>query len=144
MSHTSAESGVKVTSGFSTTTNPKIWPHKISMVKVVTERSNVKSRSPHDVTHIHSPTNVPIMYLLLIIYSFSDTARTRFQRSRSHHDLAHLQSLTNVHTKHKHLDLTDSGQGHYSKVKGQIIISPATSLNQCPYQVSTSNTLWFM
>ena len=39
------------------------------------------------------------------------------------------------------------GQGHYSKVKGQIKVTPRhctpTPPNQCPYQVSTSYTLRF-
>ena len=34
------------------------------------------------------------------------------------------------------------GQGHYSKVKGQIKVTPTTP-NQCPYQASTSYTLRF-
>ena len=32
--------------------------------------------------------------------------------------------------------------GHYDKVKGQIKVTP-TPPNQCPYQISTSYTLWF-
>ena len=54
-------------------------------------------------------------------------------KSRSHHDVAHLQPLTNVSTKYQlttpygfhdiaRQDFT--GQGHYSKVKGQIKIPP--------------------
>ena len=39
------------------------------------------------------------------------------------------------------------GQGHYSKVKGQINVTQSrctpTLPNQCPYQVSTSYTLRF-
>ena len=39
------------------------------------------------------------------------------------------------------------GQGHYNRVKGQIKVSSThctpTPPNQCPYQVSTSYTLWF-
>ena len=39
------------------------------------------------------------------------------------------------------------GQGHYSKVKGEIKVTPRrctpTPPSQCPYQVSTSYTLWF-
>ena len=39
------------------------------------------------------------------------------------------------------------GQGHYSKVKGQIKVRPwrctTTHPSQCPYQVSTLYTLWF-
>ena len=41
-----------------------------------------------------------------------------------------------------------NGQGHYSKAKGQIKITPwhcrPTSSNQCLYQVSTSHILWFL
>ena len=40
------------------------------------------------------------------------------------------------------------GQGHYGKVKGQNHGQAMTlhtySPNQCPYQVSTSYTLWFL
>ena len=39
-------------------------------------------------------------------------------------------------------------QGHHGKVKGWIKVIPwhctPTPLNQCPYQVSTSYTLWFL
>ena len=63
-------------------------------------RSKVKSRSDHDVAHLHPLTNVPTKYQLPRPYSFRDIARTRFSNSRS--------------------------------------------LRQCPYQVSTSYTLWFL
>ena len=40
------------------------------------------------------------------------------------------------------------GQGHYGKGKGQIKVTSwhckPTPPNQCPYQVSTSYTLWFL
>ena len=39
-------------------------------------------------------------------------------------------------------------QGHYGKAKGQIKVTPwhctPTPPNQCPYEVSTSYTLWFL
>ena len=43
----------------------------------------VKSRSDHDVAHLHPLTNVPTKYQLPTPYSFRDIARTRFFRSRS-------------------------------------------------------------
>ena len=43
----------------------------------------VKSRSDHDVAHLHSLTNVPTKYQLPTPYSFRDIARTKFYRSRS-------------------------------------------------------------
>ena len=54
-------------------------------------------------------------------------------KSRSHHDAAHLQPLTNVPTQHQlptpygFRDIAHPGfigQGHYSKVKGQIKVRP--------------------
>ena len=72
-------------------------------------RSNVKSRSDHDVAHLHPLTNVPTKYQLPTPYSFRDIARTRFYRSRSlrnvksrsDHDVAQLHLLTNVPTKYQ-------------------------------------------
>ena len=67
----------------------------------------VKSRSHHDIAHLHLLTNVPTKYQLPTLYHFRDIARTRFDRSRSkvksrsHHDVAHLHPLTNVPTKYK-------------------------------------------
>ena len=43
----------------------------------------VKSRSRHNVAHLHPLTNVPTKYELPTPYSFRDIARTRFYRSRS-------------------------------------------------------------
>ena len=74
--------------------------------------SKVKSRSHHDVAHLHPLTNVPTKYQLPTPYSFRDIARTRFYRSRSlrarskvksrsHHDVAHLHLLMNVPTKYQ-------------------------------------------
>ena len=62
---------------------PRYSPDKILQVKVTTARSKVKSRSRHDVAHIHTLTNVPTKYQLPTPYSFRDIARTRFYRSRS-------------------------------------------------------------
>ena len=58
-------------------------------------RSKVKSRSDHDVAHLHPLTNVPTKYQLPTPYGFRDIA---------------LQDLI--------------GQGHYGKVKGQIKVTP--------------------
>ena len=81
-------------------------------------RSKVKSRSHHDVAHLHPPTNVPTKYQLPTPYSFRDIAWTRFYRSRS---LRQGQR---------------SNQGHTMMLHTYIP-------NQCPYQVSTSYTLGF-
>ena len=43
----------------------------------------VKSRSHHDVAHLHPLTNIPTKYQLPTPYGFQDIARTRFYRSRS-------------------------------------------------------------
>ena len=45
--------------------------------------SKVKSRSDHDIAHLHPLTNVPTKYQLLTPYGFRDIAQTRFYRSRS-------------------------------------------------------------
>ena len=54
-------------------------------------------------------------------------------KSRSHHDTAHLRPLANVSTKYQLFtpygfgDIVGQdfiGQGHYSKVKGQIKVTP--------------------
>ena len=42
------------------------------------EYSKVKSRSDHDVAHLHPLTNVPTKYQLPTPYGFRDIARTRF------------------------------------------------------------------
>ena len=62
---------------------PRYSPDKILEVKVTMARSNVKSRSHHDVGHLHPLTNVPTKYQLPTPYSFRDIARTRFSNSRS-------------------------------------------------------------
>ena len=43
----------------------------------------VKSRSHHDVAHLHPLTNVPSKHQLRTPHGFRDTAQTRFYRSRS-------------------------------------------------------------
>ena len=78
----------------------------------------VKSRSDHDVAHLHHLTNVPTKYQLPTPYGFQDKARTRFYRSRS------------------------LRQGQRSN-QGQTMTCTPTPPNQCPYQVSTSYTLRF-
>ena len=59
----------------------------------------VKSRSYHDVAHLHPLTNVPTKYQLPTPYSFRDIARTRFFRSRS---LQQGQRSNQGHTKTLH------------------------------------------
>ena len=53
-------------------------PDKIFKLKVTKARSKVKSRSHHDVAHLHSLTNVPTKYQLPTPYGFRDTGRTNF------------------------------------------------------------------
>ena len=45
-------------------------------------RSKVKSRSDHDIAHLHPLANVPAKYQLPTPYGFRDIARTTFYRSR--------------------------------------------------------------
>ena len=45
--------------------------------------SKVKSRSDHDVAHLHPLTNVPNKYQVPTPYGFRDIACTRFYTSRS-------------------------------------------------------------
>ena len=100
-------------------------------VKVITARSNVKSRSNYDVAQLHPLTNVPAQYIHPTPYGFRDMARTRFLRSRSkrqkvrsrsYYDIAQPYLLTNVPTKYQlstsygFLDMAQTkfyGQGHY-------------------------------
>ena len=58
-------------------------------------RSKVKSRSHYDVAHLHPLTNVPTKYQLPTPYGFRDIPGQDFL-----------------------------GQGHYTKVKGQIKVRP--------------------
>ena len=82
---------------------------KILQVKVTTARSKVKSRSLHNVAHLHPLTNVPKTHQLPTPYGFRDIARTKFYRSRSLrkvksrslHNVAHLHPLTNVPKTHQ-------------------------------------------
>ena len=70
---------------------PTASNYKILKVKVTTVMSKVKSKINHDVAHLHPLTNVPTKYPLTTPNGFRNIAWTRF-----------------------------TGQGHYSKVKGQI------------------------
>ena len=79
-------------------------------------RSKVKSRSDHDIAHLHPLTNVPTKYQLPTPYGFRDIAWTRFYRSRS------IQ------------------QGQIKVTPSHCTPTPP---NQYPYQVSTSYTLRF-
>ena len=58
-------------------------------------RSKVKSRSHHDISHLHTLANVPTQYQLPTPYGFRDIPGQDF-----------------------------IGQGHYGKVKGQIKVTP--------------------
>ena len=59
----------------------EINPDKI--LKLMVARPKVKSRSHHDVAHLHPVTIVPTKYQLSIPYGFQDIAQTGFYRSRS-------------------------------------------------------------
>ena len=68
--------------------------------------SKVKSRSDHDVAHLHPRTNVPTKYQLPTPYDFRDIVRQDYigqgqskVKSRSDYDVAHLHPLTNVPAK---------------------------------------------
>ena len=82
-------------------------------------RSKIKSRSDHDIAHLHPLTNVPTKYQIPTPYGFRDIARTRFYRSRS------------------------LRQGQRSN-QGQTMTLHTYTPNQCPYIVSTSYTLRFL
>ena len=111
--------------------------------KVNTARSKVKSRSHHDIAHLHLRTNIPNNYQLPIPYfprytpdktlKFRVTTERLKIKSRSPHDTAHLHLPTNVLTKYHVLlpysfqDITWTKfkiQGHYSKIKSQIKVTP--------------------
>ena len=53
-------------------------PDKIFKLKVTTARSKVKSRSDHDVAHLHPLTNVPTKYQLPTLYGSEIQARQTF------------------------------------------------------------------
>ena len=76
----------------------------------------VKSRSRHNVAHLHRVTNVPTKYQLPTPYGFQDIAWTKFYRSRL---LWQGQKSSQGQTMHTYIP------------------------NQCPYQVSTSYTYGF-
>ena len=115
---------------------------KILQVKVTTAK--VKSRLPHDVTHLQPPTNVPTKYQLPTHYSFTDVAQTRFYRSRSlqQGQKSNQGQTITLHTytpkpmslqsmNFLHLTVSEiqprpdfKGQGHYGKVIGQIKVNP--------------------
>ena len=82
---------------------PKYSPDKALYVKVTTARSKVKSRSHHDVLHLHTIANVPTQYQLPTPYGFRDIGQGHYGKvkSRSDHDTAHLHPLTNVPTKYQ-------------------------------------------
>ena len=90
---------------------------RYSLDKVTTARSKVKSRSDHNVAHLHPLTNIATKYQLPTPYSFRDIAWTRFYRSRS------------------------LRQGQIKVTPWRCTPTPP---NQCPYQVSTSYTLRFL
>ena len=49
---------------------PRYSPDKIFKLKVTSVRSKVKSRSDHDVAHLHLLTNVPTKYEIPTPYGF--------------------------------------------------------------------------
>ena len=104
---------------------PRYSPDKIFKLKVTTARSKVKSRSDHDVAHLHILTNVPTKYQLPIPYGFQDIARTRFSNSRSLRQgqrsnqgqtmgVAHLHILTRGATEQS--TLAERGKFHENSI----------------------------
>ena len=89
----------------------KIYPGQDFIGQGHYSKVKVKSRSYHDVAHLHPLTNVHTKYQLPTPCSFRDIVRTRFisqghygkvkDKSRSDHDVAHLHHLTNVPTKYQ-------------------------------------------
>ena len=65
--------------------------------------------------HLHPPTNVPTKYQHPTSYSFQDIARIS------------MKKVTTARSS-----------------KGHTMMLHTYTLNQCPYQVSTSNMLWFL
>ena len=55
----------------------------IALTRHNRSRSQVKSRSHHDVAHVQPLTNVPTTYQLPTPYSFRDIAQTRLYKLRS-------------------------------------------------------------
>ena len=93
----------------------------------------------HDNVHTHPRTTIP-SYTLRFLRHGPDkilkvkvtTARSKI-KSRSHHDIAHLhtQQMSPPNINFLHLTVAKlwpkqdfKGQGHYSKVKGQIKVTP--------------------
>ena len=117
---------------------PRYSLDKFLWVNVTTGK--VKSRSEHDVAHLHPLTDVPTNYQLPTPYGFRDIAWTRFYRSRSlrkkvksrsHHDIAHLHPPTNVPTKYQlstPYGFRDIAQTRFSNLRslwqGQIKVTP--------------------
>ena len=62
---------------------PRYSPDNILKVQVTTAKTKVKSRSHHDIAHLHPLTNVPTKCQLPTHYGFRDIAWTRFYISRS-------------------------------------------------------------
>ena len=106
-------------STFYTLWNLRNSPDKILKLMVTMTRSQVKSRSHHDVAHLQPLTNITTKYQLPTPYGFRDIAQTRFYMSRS---LRQGQRPNQGHTMTMH----------------------TYTLNQGPYQVSTSYTLRFL
>ena len=79
---------------------PRYRSDNIFKLKVTTARSNDKSRSHHDVAHLHPLTNVP--YQVPTPYGFRDIARTKFYRSRSLDSLWQSQRSSQGHTMTLH------------------------------------------
>ena len=72
-------------------------------------RSKVKSRSHHDIAHLHpQPMSLPSINFLHLMISeilpgqdFQTQGHYSKVKSRSDHDIAHLHPLTNVPTKYQ-------------------------------------------
>ena len=97
-------------------TDPKVQPN----FKGQGHYSKVKGliKVTHDATHLHPLANVHNKHQLSAPCSFRDIARTRFYR------------------------LTSLRQGQSSN-QGQTLMLHTYTTKQCPYQVSSSYTIWF-
>ena len=62
-------------------------------------RSKVKSRSHHNIAHLHPPTNVTTKYQLPTLYGFWNTAWKTFSRHPPANPLAHPDTMGENNTK---------------------------------------------
>ena len=111
--------GIRDTSWTNFFPPPAQPPIRTPWVKTIPQQPlRVKSRSHHDIAHLHSQTNIPNKYQLSTPYGFRNIVRTLFYRSRP------LQQGIMLN-------------------QGQTMMLHTYTPKQCPYKVSTSYTLQF-